>query len=161
MMVELTLIFDMINTERKHMETAENKGQESGKTLEKTWTRQSNDPSEFLKKIQQEKTGTLKESINDIDTFIETRNKLHEEMLLDVESVKSSINNLIAELGREQCKDILIKQIELEIIKVQEKLNRWRDIALLKKELREHMKEIREQEKKENLFDELLDGEMT
>lgn len=142
------------------METLENIKKESGKTLEKQWARQNNDPSDFLKKLQQDKTGTLKESIKDIENFIETRNRLHEEMIIDVESVKSSINNLIAELGKEQCKDIMIKQIELEIIKVQEKLNRWRDIALLKKELREHMKEIREQEKKENLFDELLEGEM-
>lgn len=126
----------------------------------KTWENlenESNAPSDILKKMQKEKTGTLKEAIKDIEIFIETRNKLHDEMCIDIETIKSTINNLIAELGRENSKDIMLKQIELEILKIQEKLNRWRDVALLKKELREHMKEFREHENKANIIDEILE----
>ena len=48
-------------------------------------------------------------------------------------------------------------KIPLDELKVNEKQNYWRDVAALKKELREHMKEFRDMESKTSMLDSMLE----
>ena len=46
--------------------------------------------------------------------------------------------------------------MELEEVRIQEEINNWRDIALLKKELRERVKEFKEKERRIEMIDKIL-----
>lgn len=111
-----------------------------------------------FKTLQDEQTGTLKEAIEDIESMIELRKHLSREISEDIEKIKTIIHNSIIELGKEQTIGIVEKQIDLEVLRVNEKLNAFRDIAALKKELREHMKELRELEGRQELLSDILEG---
>ena len=110
------------------------------------------DMDALLKEIQGSGIDSLKEVINDINILIETRKMLNLELFRDLDVIKMEINNYILQLGTdtdvnkaEQLK-LRQKQVDIEEIKIQEKLNCWRDIASLKEELRERIKEFREKE---------------
>jgi len=110
------------------------------------------DMDALLKEIQGSGIDSLKEVINDINILIEARKMLNLELFRDLEAIKTDINNYILQLGTdtdvnkaEQLK-LRQKQVDIEEIKIQEKLNCWRDIANLKEELRERIKEFREKE---------------
>ena len=125
----------------------------------------SSQNNEIFEKMQQEKTTSLKESIDGIEKLITQRAKLSKELLADMDKIKFEVGNIITrvatELGGVESKKEQImlkqKQVEIEEVKVQEKLNCWRDIADLKKELREREQELKEKESRVEMIDGLME----
>ena len=104
--------------------------------------------------------------------MIKQRASVHKEINEHVGKVQIDIDNTLLEmpklnstatlnsnLGGELVKaisELKKKKFELEEIKISEKLNLWRDVAALKKELREYVREFKEKESKSDLLDSLL-----
>ncbi len=124
----------------------------------------SSKDDKVFKKIQEEKTKSLQAAVEDIKKLIDQREKLSSELLADMDKIKFEIGNIITkvatELGGVESKKEQImlkqKQVEIEEVKVQEKLNCWRDIATLKQELREREQELKEKEMRMEVLDELV-----
>ncbi len=121
---------------------------------------------DMLGKMQQEKTDSLKQTINDIEVQITQREDLSKTLLTDLDKIKFEVGNIITRVatelqGVESKKEQIMlkqKQVELEEAKVEEKLNCWRDIAELKKELREKEQELKEKETRSEMIDDLIGG---
>ncbi|MEM4245481.1 MAG: hypothetical protein QXR60_04740 [Candidatus Nanoarchaeia archaeon] len=114
----------------------------------------------LFKALQGEKIESIKDLIADIQALIVQREALHKEILRDVDQVKMDINNFITALAdstntREQLM-MRQKQVEIDEVKIQEKVNKWRDIADLKRELRERIRELREKDARASMFDDIL-----
>ncbi|MEK6964405.1 MAG: hypothetical protein AABX70_08355 [Nanoarchaeota archaeon] len=110
--------------------------------------------------FQDEKIVSLKELIQDIQNLIEERKKLQEELIAEMGKMQMSISNLLtqADISADEKIKLKTKQIELDEKKIQEKLNGWKDIAALKQELREHLREFKEKESRMEMLDELMDA---
>jgi len=125
----------------------------------------ANDPKEgagdWLKGLKQSQITSVKDSVNDIHSLIDSRKKLTQEILMDAERIKTEINNFILDLGDESNKaeqlNMRQKHVELEELKIQEKMNSWRDIATLKKELRDRVQELQEKETRASMLDTILE----
>ena len=128
----------------------------------------SPDATELFKNLSEDKLSSVKELITDIELMIAGRQELNKEILNHLEKVNLELDNTITQFQNaasaansgELVKvlgELRKKKIELEEIKLQEKLNFWRDVATLKKEMREHVKELREKESKSSLIDTLLE----
>ncbi len=125
------------------------------------------DVEKLFKNRQDDKVGLIKESITDIHNMIAERGKLHKQLLDSLVEIELFVDNKMPKFESistntlpqksDIIKELLKKKIELQEIKIQEKLNVWRDIALLKKELRDHMKEFRDMESKTNMLDNILE----
>jgi hypothetical protein len=126
----------------------------------------SKDVESLFKNRQGEKVDLVQESVKDIQDMIINREKLHNEMMINLTEIDSFINNSMPDQGaasaeaikirQDLIKELLKKKIDIEELKVEEKLNFWRDLALLKKELREHMKEVRDMESKSTMLDNIM-----
>ena len=116
---------------------------------------------ELIKNLQGSKLGSIKEVIVDIEELIKIRNELHSEMFRDLEKIKTSLNNTILQYGdnpdlSREILELKKKIIEVDEIMIEEKLNNFRDIAMLKKELRERVKEAKERESRMEVLDTIL-----
>lgn len=130
-------------------------------------SKDNKDVEAVFKERQDDRVQLLEESINDIKQMITHRGDLHKEILKSFDSIDLFINNTmpkndgsagnLSESKQELIKELLKKKIELDEMRSTEKLNFWRDVALLKKELREHMKEFRDMQSKTSMLDNLLD----
>jgi hypothetical protein len=124
-------------------------------------SKQDENFDEILKSMQTEQLNSLSNAITDIQSLIAERQALNTSLFRDIDKIKMDINNFILEAGPDvQPKDKLEmrkKLIEIEEIKLQEKLNAWRDIAMLKKELRDKIKEKEEKENRLNVLDQILE----
>lgn len=102
----------------------------------------------IFKDLQDKKLGSIREVIEDIQSLIKERKKLRDEIFQDLENITIKINNFLTEkqdeLKPEELVAIKKKLVEIEETKAQEKLNSWRDVSALKKELRDHIREFRE-----------------
>ncbi len=114
----------------------------------------------LFKALQDEKVLSIKELIEDIQALMVQREVLHKEILRDVDQVKMDINNFVTSLAdstntREQ---LLMrqKQVEIDEVKIQEKVNKWRDVAELKRELRERVREFKDKETRAAVFDDII-----
>ncbi|HLD29562.1 MAG TPA: hypothetical protein VJC03_04420 [bacterium] len=135
--------------------------QELEKT-EKRTTKAAEETDTLLKTISESRIGSLREAIEEITLQIRLREGLHAEMLQDIESLKSGISNMMsASSGSAEFQKAEVefrkKIIEADEMKVQEKLNCFRDVALLKKELRELIQEFREKESRASVLGSLLE----
>jgi len=124
----------------------------------------ASESNDLFENMQKEKTTSLKDSIVDIRGLITQREKLSNELLKDMDKIKFEVGNIITKVATElggvesQKEQIMLKQkqVEIEEVKVQEKLNCWRDIADLKKELREREQELKEKETRLDMIDGLI-----
>ncbi len=124
------------------------------------------DVEQLFKERQDDKVGLLKESITDIHDMLKHRKKLHNEMIKNFDEIdlfinasmpkSSSVTTDIIAANHDLVKELLKKKIELQELKVAEDLNFWRDQAMLKKELREHMKEFRDMESQTSMLDNIV-----
>ena len=107
--------------------------------------------------VGQERVVSLKKAISEIKQLIEERKKLSLEFIKEGEAIKSEISNLILTnestlraLGQNEAlieKNALRnKKVEISELQLNEKIDCWKDIALLKKELRIYEKELSEKE---------------
>lgn len=124
---------------------------------------------ELFENLKKEKLESLKGLISDIEIMIKEREGLNKEILKGLDKVKIETSNTILSLNEQQSLttegnsdklkligELRKKIIELEEIKLNEKLNCFRDIADLKKELRLFIREFKEKETKQDILDGLL-----
>jgi hypothetical protein len=119
------------------------------------------DAGNMLASLEGIKTSSLKEAIDDLNAMIQEREELSHDMFNDLEKMKTDMANLIFQLNPETEKleilNLKRRMFDFDELKVQEKLNNFRDIALLKRELREREKEYHERENRADVLDELLE----
>ncbi len=114
------------------------------------------------------KVEALKKSVEEIHEMILSRERLSRKIHEEGESLKSEIKGYLAENERMQIapsdpsreKDSLRhKKIEISELQMNEKISCWKDVALLKKELREYERELLEKEERAKAFQKILNGD--
>ena len=128
------------------------------------------DVEKMFKDMKSENVDSVKEVIKDIDFFIAKRVEVNVDIMNHCEKLKLEIDNVAMQFPDinnrlnfqvsgeiiKAISELRKKKIEVEELKIAEKLNFFRDIATLKKELREYIKELKEKESKSNLLDSLI-----
>jgi hypothetical protein len=111
----------------------------------------------MLDVVGQERVDSLKKAVSEINQLVEERKKLSLEFIKEGEALKSEISNLILEnestlraLGQNEAliekNSLRNKKVEISELQLNEKINCWKDVAMLKKELRIFEKELSEKE---------------
>ena len=111
----------------------------------------------MLDVVGQERIDSLKKAVSEINQLVEERKKLSLEFIKEGEALKSEISNLILEnestlraLGQNEAliekNSLRNKKVEISELQLNEKINCWKDVAMLKKELRIFEKELSEKE---------------
>jgi hypothetical protein len=116
-----------------------------------------------------EKVISLKNAILEIKRLIDERKKLSKEIIEDGDKIKLEIDNLIlvnentirnTSLGQSEAlsekNSLRNKKVEISEMQLKEKIDCWKDIALLKKELRGYEKELSEKEGRMKELNEIL-----
>lgn len=126
----------------------------------KTWN-----TSNELDTVGKAKLTSLKERITEIEEMIEERKSLSRKFIKEGENMKTNINNFLmenapkgeddSEFARERA-ELRKKQIEISELQLNEKVGCWRDIALLKKEMRETANELNEKESRAEILGRIL-----
>jgi len=115
----------------------------------------------IFKDLQDKKLGSIQEVIEDIQNLIEERKNLKEEIFEDLEKISIKINNFLTgkqdDLKPEELVEIKRKIVEIDEAKAQEKLNAWRDVSALKKELREYIREFKEKRDGMNVLESMIE----
>jgi len=112
--------------------------------------------------IGQEKINSLRNSVAEIEYLIEQRESLSKNLSDEVEKIKTSIENFLLKnvaVDSEDFKErsgLRQKQIEIAELQLNERVTCWKDVALLKKELRECKKELSEKEERMKMFGDIL-----
>ena len=117
---------------------------------------------DFINSLNSDKIENIKQLITEINEMIEERKVLSGSLINAYEGLLSRINGVIGRLPPENLKEEIVlhdKAVNIEEAKIKEHLDCWRDIALLKRELREVLREFREQESMKNTYSSLLDEE--
>jgi hypothetical protein len=121
----------------------------------------------MLESVGQERIDSLKKAIIEIKHLVEERKKLSLDFIKEGEQLKSEISNLILEnestlraFGQSEAltekNSLRNKKVEISELQLNEKINCWKDIALLKKELRIYEKELSEKESRINELNDIL-----
>ena len=128
---------------------------------EKIW----NTSNEF-NSVGKAKIDSLKDIVLEIETMIKERNILSSKFVKEGENMKVKIHNFLlenepkgendSEFTRERA-ELRKKQIEIAELQLNEKIGCWRDISLLKKELRENTKELNEKESRIEMLGKILE----
>jgi len=111
---------------------------------------------------------SLKEAIQEVDELIRKREELSKKFIAEGEKMKTKINNFLSEsaptgeddseFARERA-ELRKKQIEISEMQLNETVGAWRDIALLKKELRDREKELHEKTTRAEALSRILEEE--
>lgn len=123
--------------------------------------KQDDQAKDVLDNLSESRLTSLKETIEEILEQIKFRESLHTEMLKDLETLKSNINNMMSQTptsleGQKAMVEFQKQIVEADQMKVTEKLNNFRDVAQLRKELREIIREFRDKETRANMLGDLL-----
>jgi hypothetical protein len=128
---------------------------------ENTWN-----TSNGLESMGKGKVDSLKETVEEIQFLIKERTTLSEDFIGEGEKMKSKINNFLlenapkgeddSEFARERS-ELRKKQIDISELQLNEHVGCWRDIALLKKELRDQIKELNQKESRAEMFGKILE----
>lgn len=125
---------------------------------------------ETLQEFGKEKVESLRNSIQEIKNSIQQREKLSKEFVEECDRIKTEINNFLIENesyssgdftqnDRDNVKeknDLRSKKVAVSQEQMNEKINCWKDVALLKKELRDKEKELKEREARINEINKIL-----
>ena len=121
----------------------------------------------MLESLGQERIDSLRKAIHEIKQLVEERKNLSLDFIKEGEELKSEISNLILEnentlraIGQSEAlverNSLRNKKVEISELQLNEKINCWKDIALLKKELRIYEKELSEKESRIKELNEIL-----
>lgn len=103
-----------------------------------------------LSGMRSRQVDSLASAISDLDLLISERKALSLELLKDIDKLRIDFGNFMLEAGNSillpEKLELRKKLLEIEEIRLKEKLDSWRDISALKKELRERQKELSEKE---------------
>jgi hypothetical protein len=123
--------------------------------------------SDDFSSVGSAKVDSLKDIVGEIEVMIKERQALSEAFIKEGEKMRRDINNFLlegapkgeddSEFARERA-ELRKKQIEISEIQLDEKVGCWRDIALLKKELRDREKELFEKENRSDELKKILEG---
>ncbi|MBI1970741.1 hypothetical protein HYS47_03270 [Candidatus Woesearchaeota archaeon] len=111
------------------------------------------------------KVDSIKGVIEDIEDLIKKRDDLTSQISKKIEKMLNTFNNLELQLSATSNDDASLKhdllnlktkQIELERFMIEEEVENWKDIAKLKNELRERVKEFKEKESRLDMLDKIL-----
>lgn len=112
------------------------------------------------------KVNSLKETVEEIEELIEERKILSEKFMKEGEAMKTKINNFLMEskpqgeddsdFAKERA-ELRKKQIDISETQLSEQVECWKDIALLKKELRDRVKELNERESRAEMLGKILE----
>lgn len=123
-----------------------------------------------IEDIGSEKVDALKDSIIELNDMVFNREKLSKEVINDGEGIKMEITNFLGENKLVNPEDpvevqersaLRRKKVDICELQLNEKVGCWRDIALLKQELRDKQKELSEKESRMNMLNEILEEEDT
>lgn len=127
---------------------------------ENTWN-----TSGKIDSVGKAKVDSLKDLVTEINEMINQRETLSKKFIKEGEGMKANIHNFLlenapkgeddSEFTRERA-ELRKKQIEISELQLNEKIGCWRDIALLKKELRENTKELSEKESRAEMITKIL-----
>lgn len=124
---------------------------------------------DFAKDLGKEKTESLKKLIKEINELISSRQNLSNEIFAEAEKMKTEINNFLLENEASNLSDIdkrntikekgdlRHKKIEISELQLNEKISCWKDIAILKKELRIYEKELSERQARRESLNKLME----
>jgi hypothetical protein len=121
--------------------------------------------SEFFD-VGKEKIGALKKSIDEIHEMVEGRENLSKQIISEGESLKNEIEGYLRENEKVQIggaditkekNDLRHKKIEVSELQLNEKISCWKDIALLKKELREYERELTEKQERIKTLNKMME----
>ena len=144
-------------TDIPHMENPVN--------TEKEWNSSGFDDS--IGQIGQARIESLKEAIVEIEELVDSREKLSVQIFNDGEAMKREITNFLAENAVQNPDDPVeaqersaLRRTKIEVCELQlkEKVECWKDVALLKKEMRENDKELSEREGRIDMLNDILEG---
>lgn len=114
--------------------------------------------------IGKEKINSLRSSIKELEEMIAQREVLSKNLSGEVDKIKTDIENFLLKnkpVDSEDFKErngLRQKQIEVSELQLNERITCWKDVALLKKELRECKKELSEKEERMKMFGDILEG---
>jgi len=121
-----------------------------------------------IESLSSSKVESLKEVISEIEDLIKERETLSLSFIKEAEKMKTSINNFLlenapkgendSEFARERA-ELRKKQMDISELQLNERVGSWRDIALLKKELREREKDFREKQSRTEMLSKILEEE--
>jgi len=125
---------------------------------------------EPLEELGKEKVDSLKKSIEEIKESIKERERLSQEFVEECDKIKTEINNFLIENesysagswdnkdreGNREKNDLRSQKVDISKAQINEKINSWKDVALLKKELRDKEKELKEREARLNEINKIL-----
>lgn len=119
--------------------------------------------------VGRDKIDSLKNSITEIKKLVEERETLSQNFLEEGDEIKLEINNFMIE-NENNTRDITErdflteknslrnKKIEISELQLNEKINCWKDVALLKKEMRQYERELTEKEARLKEINDLMNG---
>jgi len=128
---------------------------------EKTW----NSSDRGLQRTGKEKLNILKKEVVEMNSMINSREKLSSQIFNEAEKIKIDIGNFLAnkdvddEDAIRERNGLRQKQVEICELQLKEKVNCWQDIARLKQELRERERELADREGRVEMLDSLLGEE--
>lgn len=121
--------------------------------------------SQEIDSVGKAKLDSLQNNIEELKNMIKERNTLGQNFIKEGESMKANIKTFLienspegegdSEFARERS-ELRKKQIEISELQLNEKINCWRDIALLKKEFRENIKELNEKKSRADMLEKIL-----
>jgi hypothetical protein len=129
-----------------------------------------NTSEESFDEVGKAKVESLKGTVEEIDELMSEREELSGEFINEGEKMKRDIKNFLSEnspqgeddseFARERA-ELRKKSIEISELQLNERVGCWRDIALLKRELRDRQKELSERESRSEILGKILtDGGM-
>ena len=121
--------------------------------------------SQDFNSVGKAKVNSLKDVVTEIEDMINERNELSRKFIKEGEAMKNSINNFLlenapkgeddSEFARERS-ELRKKQLDISELQLNEKIGCWRDISLLKRELREHNLQINEKTTRAEMLEKIL-----
>jgi len=126
-----------------------------------------NSPSEPLfEDIGKERIASLKASITELNRLIIEREKLSKEIVKEAGALKTEINNFLLENENIELEDhdamiernnLRAKKMGVAELQLRERIESWKDIALLKRERRVYEQELSEKENRVKALNKILE----
>jgi len=137
-------------------------------SLQKLKNPEKTDIATGVEDFGKEKIDALKEAISELNIMTDNRLRLSNDVIDDGERVKMEITNFLEEnkiknpedpIEAQERSALRRKKVDICELQMNEKINCWRDIAELKRELRDREKELTEKESRLNMLNEILNDE--